>query len=136
MDLVMTEEIFWNKVVASGLLAHNNLIVVGDFNLTMSVGEIWGDSAQPDPLADYFKELFMDVGLVDILPDALAPTWRNGRSGSDNISKRLDRVFVSAEFLNVLVDIGLGLHIHFYRIMHRSYYSWIIVFILQLTRSN
>jgi hypothetical protein len=89
----------WTNVVDNGILAHKNLIVVGDFNLTMSVREIWGVSSQPDPLPDLFKVLFMDTRLVDILPDALAPTWSNGREGSDRISKRLDRAFILAELL-------------------------------------
>jgi hypothetical protein len=38
-------------------------------------------------------------GLVDILPEALIPTWRNGRQGVDAISKILDRHFVLMNLL-------------------------------------
>jgi hypothetical protein len=36
---------------------------------------------------------------VDIVPDELVPTWRNSRTGSETISKRLDRVFLSEDLV-------------------------------------
>jgi hypothetical protein len=82
---------FWDKVAFRGMLAHKNMIVAGDLNFKVSVGEVWGASTQLDQLAGYFKEFFQDNRLVDIILDVLAPTWRNGRSGAESISKRLDR---------------------------------------------
>jgi hypothetical protein len=64
------------------MLAHKNLIVAGDFNFIVNVGEVWGDTTHVDPLAGYFKDIFQGNRLVDILPDEVVPTWRNGRSGS------------------------------------------------------
>jgi hypothetical protein len=74
-------KLFWDKVAASGLLDHTNLIVVGDLNFTTNVGEVWGSSTSLDPLAGYFGTLLQDHHLVDFLPDDIVPTWRNGRSG-------------------------------------------------------
>jgi hypothetical protein len=93
---------FWEKVGDRGILSLKNMVVAGDFNFTLHEGEIWGEAAQPDQLALFFKELFRDSGQVDILPDALVPTWRNGRVGSDRIMKRLDRVFVATDLLRNL----------------------------------
>jgi exonuclease III len=93
---------FWDKVMDRGLLSHKNMIVARDFNFTLSVGEIWGDSTQPNQLAGFFKELFLDNGLVDILPDNVVPSWRNDRSRSESIMKRLDMVFVVADFLRTI----------------------------------
>ena len=37
------------------MLAHKNMIVVGDLNFTVSSGEVWGDSTHLDQLVEYFK---------------------------------------------------------------------------------
>jgi hypothetical protein len=56
-----------------------------------------------DPLAIFFKEIFLKNHLVDILPADVVPTWRNGRIGEDEISKRLDRVYVSEDLISSTV---------------------------------
>jgi len=38
--------------------------------------------------------------LIDIVPSTLMPTWRNGRVGSEAISKRLDRALISEDLLS------------------------------------
>jgi hypothetical protein len=86
----------WRLVV---FLREDGLIIGGDLNLTLSSREIWGDHARIDPLADFFSSMFTSAGLVDILPCHISPTWRNGRSGSDGISKRLDRFLMSEDLL-------------------------------------
>jgi endonuclease/exonuclease/phosphatase family metal-dependent hydrolase len=86
---------FWNKVEARSLLDLENLIIVGDLNLTTSVREIWGDSSTHDSLVEFFISLFLTHNLVDYAPDYLAPTWHNGRLGSDSISKRLYHFLIS-----------------------------------------
>jgi hypothetical protein len=55
-------------------------------------------------LADFFKDLFQSKNLFDIQPENIVPTWRNGRTGTDSIAKRLDRCFIS-EYL--LTSVGL-----------------------------
>jgi hypothetical protein len=72
---------FWEQVATRGLLASNNLIVAGDLNLTTRADEIWGASTHLDKLVGFFKDLFQAHHLVDLLPDVLVPTWRNGRAG-------------------------------------------------------
>jgi hypothetical protein len=60
---------------------------------------VWGEVALPDPLADFFKNLFTSNQLVDVKPAVLMPTWRNGRRGVEEIHKRLDRAYVSESLL-------------------------------------
>jgi hypothetical protein len=91
---------FWNALEESGILSHKNLIIVGDLNFTVSSSEIWGGSAMVGPLSYYFKTLFQNNHLVDVQPDTLVPTWRNGRQGICAIAKRLDRFYVSEELLS------------------------------------
>jgi endonuclease/exonuclease/phosphatase family metal-dependent hydrolase len=90
---------FWQKIKERDLLSQENLIMAGDFNFTLAEGEIWGSSRTTDPLVPFLKSLFTEAGLLDIKPEILVPTWRNGRKGSDCIFKCLDRHFTSAELL-------------------------------------
>jgi hypothetical protein len=76
-----------------------NLIIAGDLNLTTSIRETWGDYASLDSLADLFTSLFSQHNLVDYAPVQLAPTWRNGRLGSDSILKRLDQFLISDQLI-------------------------------------
>ena len=65
-----------------------------------------------DPLSDFFTKLLAGLGLIDIAPMALIPTWSNRRIGFDSICKRLDRLLLSMDFLDrdfILKQwIGLG----------------------------
>jgi len=90
---------FWDRLAGCGLLKDPSLILVGDLNFTISPSEVWGSKAW-DPLMDYFRSLIRDSGLIDIRPFVSGPTWRNGRSGNQSISKRLDR-FLMAEPLSL-----------------------------------
>jgi hypothetical protein len=90
---------FWEKVEDRGLLAHGDLIMVGDMNFTINSEEVWGTTTLVDPLAVFFKELFEKNKLVDVAPAELVPTWRNGRSGEYGIAKRLDRIYVAEDLI-------------------------------------
>jgi hypothetical protein len=90
---------FWEKLDCLGLLAIKDIIIAGALNLMLSSKEIWGDRAKMDPLAIFFKSLFTKNALVDLESTELLPTWRNGRSGSSCIEKRLDRFLISEEML-------------------------------------
>jgi hypothetical protein len=77
------------------------LIIDGDLNFTIISGEVWGASAAKDPLVEFFNALFLAHDLIDIQPEVLDPTWRNGRVGSTSISKRLDRFYISESLLSL-----------------------------------
>jgi hypothetical protein len=61
------------------------------------LGKCGEHSTHQDLLAGFFNNLFQAHSLVDISPDELVPTWRNGRSGTEAISKRLDQVLLSED---------------------------------------
>jgi exonuclease III len=90
---------FWNLVAESGLLSFKNLIIAGDLNITISPDEVWGGTSSTGSMAGYFKVLFQSKNLIDIQPDKLVPTWRNGRTGTQAITKRLDRCYISEDLL-------------------------------------
>ena len=90
---------FWDLVESKGFLARDDLILAGDLNFTINIEEVWGEGALPDPLAAYFRTLFGKSNLVDVQPAELVPTWRDRRTGTQNIQKRLDRMYVSEALL-------------------------------------
>lgn len=75
--------------MTSGVLSVPNLIIAGDLNLTLDAAEVWGFSANLNPLADYFKLLF-------------EPTWRNGRGAPQAVEKKLDRFLISEDLVGSL----------------------------------
>jgi hypothetical protein len=70
---------FWEKNFNSSLLMHNNLILVGDLNFNLNRGEIWGVLARPEPLTYFFNQSLDCVGLVDLAPMDIKPTWVNNK---------------------------------------------------------
>jgi hypothetical protein len=53
-----------------------------------------------EKLFDHYKKLFQSKNMVDIRPDKLVPTWRNGRQGTQAIAKHLDRCLLSEGMLS------------------------------------
>jgi exonuclease III len=86
-------------VEASWILSQKDLIIAGDLNFTTSPVEIWGQKYLQDPLAGFFKSIFLKYSLIDVLPSEIVLTWRNGRVAVDSISKRLERFYVAEEIL-------------------------------------
>jgi hypothetical protein len=95
----MNKRIFWETLANSGLLSADNLVMAGDLNITLSAEEMWGSSNFSVSLADQLKSIFKSKNLVDIRPDRMVPTWRNGRQGSQAISKRLDRCIIAESLI-------------------------------------
>jgi hypothetical protein len=91
---------FWSNLDSSGLLSLPNLIIGGDLNLILSADESWGGSFLPGPTEALFKRIFDKNNLIDIRPNRLTPTWRNGRTGSAAIARRLDRFLVAESIVS------------------------------------
>jgi hypothetical protein len=85
-----------------GFLMEGGLIIGGDLNITMNSRDAWGDDARLDPLSNYFLNMFTFVGLFDVSPCPIIPTWWNGRLGTTGISKRLDRFLINEGLLGSL----------------------------------
>jgi hypothetical protein len=90
---------FWKDLAESGVLSLPNLILGGDLNIILSEDEHWGGPCLPGYSVAFFRELFASFNLFDILPPSLVPTWRNGRTGTAAIARRLDRFLVAESFL-------------------------------------
>ena len=87
-----------------------NLILAGDINFTITASEIWGDKSRLDHLCHYFSHFLNSSNLVDLAPQELGPTWRNGRPGSEGISKRIDIFLASIHLIPFLNDFKYWIH--------------------------
>lgn len=85
---------FWDKP---------DLIMGGDLNFSMGEAEIWGTSVRMDELSDFFRHRLSQVGVTNVPPTKMTPTWRNRRMGEDFVAKRLDRFLITDPLLE-LVD--------------------------------
>jgi hypothetical protein len=76
-------------------------VIIGG-NLNFSLGEIeaWGPRTHADSQTDLFRHILSKGGLLDLAPLKLCPTWRNKRTGEDQITKRLDRFLIFDKILN------------------------------------
>jgi hypothetical protein len=86
--------LYWDQSLENKVFLSNNTIIRGDLNFSMGRGEIWRDLAREDPLTRYFCDKLELVGLLDVEPSMLYPTWTNNRLGSMTIHKHLDRFLV------------------------------------------
>ena len=59
---------FWSEMEDSGLLKDLLLILGGDLNLTLSDREVWGHHSWLDHLSDWFKHIFQEANLINVLP--------------------------------------------------------------------
>ena len=94
-------EVFWRNLLGVDGLKCNHLILGGELNFTLGLSEIWGSRARSDPLSAFFSKSLEDFGLVDVAPSVMLPTWNNRRVGDENICKRLDRILLSADMLDL-----------------------------------
>ena len=89
--------IYWESLANERALDQENLILVGDLNLTLSTTEVWGQNARSDALANFFISLFEQKKLISLQLICLEHTWKNNRTGDQEISKRMDRFLISKE---------------------------------------
>ena len=50
------------------------VILDGDLNLTLTMGEVWGENSRKDALGNFFLDFFEKRKLVDVVPLKLEPT--------------------------------------------------------------
>lgn len=90
---------FWEEMDLEGILSTKNLIIGRDLNLFTSAKDIWGLNNKPNPLAYFLNVLLTKAGIVDIVPNKLMPTWRNGRASDHRVAKHLDNFMVVESLL-------------------------------------
>jgi len=78
-----------------------NLVVVGDINVTLTLAEKKGGSIVQDPAREWVEDLMLEWELEDILPENGKFTWSNKRLGPGHIAARLDRFLIHSSFLTL-----------------------------------
>ena len=67
--------IFWGGYFKRiGAMEQANVILGGDLNLTLTMGEVWGENSRKDALGNFFLDFFEKRKLVDVVPLKLEPT--------------------------------------------------------------
>jgi len=74
----------------------------GDLNFSLGAAEVWGPRSTPDPFTVYFTHYLDNLGLLDLLPVKLQPTWRNLRTSDSRVAKHLDRFLLSEDMVDSL----------------------------------
>lgn len=64
-----------------------------------------GYTAKEDHLSSFFKDMMASHAFRDIALIPIAPTWLNGHTGTERISKRLDKFIISESLFNGLSGI-------------------------------
>jgi exonuclease III len=77
----------------------SNIILGGDFNVTLAQDEKRGGSIVRDPAREWVEDLAAAWDLLDIKPTKGRYTWTNKRIGPGHIAARLDRFLVQSSFL-------------------------------------
>ena len=70
------------------------MILRGDLIYTLNILEVWGSSARVDKLVDFFHYNIEVVGLIEIEPISMGPTYKNNRVGDESVTKRIDRFLI------------------------------------------
>jgi ribonuclease HI/exonuclease III len=77
----------------------SNIILGGDFNVTLAQDEKRGGSIVRDPAREWVEDIAAAWDLLDIKPTKGRYTWTNKRIGPGHIAARLDRFLVQSSFL-------------------------------------
>jgi len=77
--------------------------VVGeDLNLILSLKEVLGAHPREYKQSNFFLSFLENSRLMDIEPMNLSPTWRNFRTGDEEVEKILDHFL----FFESIMDLG------------------------------
>ena len=72
--LFYNRKYFWEKIRHTGAMEKEKLILGGDLNLTLTMGEVCGENSRKDALGNFFLDFFEKRKLVDVVPLKLEPT--------------------------------------------------------------
>ena len=73
--------------------------MAGDLNLTLDVKEKKGGLCGRDPMLNIVENFILSWELIDFKPKRGRYTWSNNKTGSANISARLDHFLVQSSLM-------------------------------------
>ena len=77
-----------------------NLILGGYLNFSLAHVEYLGHNAQVDSLMDLFEKILENNRLIDIEFAQTQPTWRNHKTGSAMLARRLDWFLIKESLMD------------------------------------
>jgi len=86
---LLRPKIYWESLLQKSCLKNSLAVLGGDLNFSLGAMEIWGPTAQVDPLTEFLIAKLEIIGLLDISPVKLSPTWRNMRIWKAHVRKKL-----------------------------------------------
>lgn len=95
------KEICWQSL-ANQLASEDNqsIIVGGDFDLVMNIGDKKGGSFLPYQSINKLEIIIEEHNLMDVIPKNNKLTWSNRRMVPINIKERLERILIHANFIS------------------------------------
>lgn len=76
-----------------------NIIIVGDLNLTLHPSEKRGGNVVRDPAREWVEDIVQNWDLLDIKPSSGKYSWSNKRVGPGHIAARIDRFIIQSSYL-------------------------------------
>lgn len=118
----------WERIFNSIVLHISNLILGGNLDSTLNYREILGDSAQLEPLVEFFNSKLERLELVDLEPFEIRPTWVNNKTRPPVVAKRMDRLLIHSQM------IGGGSRMRSW--IHKLYFSYNVPIFLDISEEN
>eukprot|EP00253_Pinus_taeda_P008616 PITA_08616 len=90
----------WDSIRQQADLTNlENIIILGDLNLTLHPSEKRGGNVVRDPAREWVEDIVQDWDLLDIKPSSGKYSWSNKRVGPRHIAARLDRFIIQSSYL-------------------------------------
>eukprot|EP00253_Pinus_taeda_P032708 PITA_32708 len=74
------------------------MILGGDLNFSLGFMESWGHMAQINLLSEVFVQMLKDYHWTDFPSAKIQHSWKNNRTGSQRLARKLDRFFIKEAF--------------------------------------
>ena len=86
-----------------------NILIAGDLNITLSLGEKHGGCIVSDPAREWVEDIIREWDLIDLKLSHGKFTWSNKRTSPGHIVARLDRFLIQSSYLLLGLDAKMSI---------------------------